>query len=339
MQLIERKDLSFELRPENLEDLWILSQILSPNDLVSATTERKVKVGSENNPKQVKKLIRVDLKVNKITFEHEILRVSGEIQNETEFTAVGASHTLSFSIHDPISFSKQELFEYQNKLLTQALDSKKSLNLLVLFDKDELITAEFGQFSYKILFEEQGLGSKKYEGQAINDNEQKYQLLKPFLEREYAHIIFSGPGMFKDGLAKYVKDKGISVKTHTWQEVSSSAVQKAINDINRLQLVENSQLALEGKYSQELLKNINTGSKAAYGVEETLAAVNEGKVGVLLLTSKFIDDKREGGEYDAINEAMRIVEQMKGELVLIQSDNEPGKIIDGLGGIAAILRY
>ena len=36
---------------------------------------------------------------------------------------------------------------------------------------------------------------------------------------------------------------------------------------------------------------------------------------------------------------MRIAEQLNAELVIVDSKNETGRQLDGLGGIASILRY
>ena len=40
-----------------------------------------------------------------------------------------------------------------------------------------------------------------------------------------------------------------------------------------------------------------------------------------------------------LDELMKKTEEMKGKIYLISSDHEGGKKLDGLGGIAAILRY
>ena len=107
MLLLEKTKLNFELKTENLEDLWVLSQFIVPEDKIFATTERKVKIGNDNT-KQVKKLIHVDLLVKKVNFDSDNLRVSGEIQNETEFTAIGQNHSLNFAPGDKIKLEKDK---------------------------------------------------------------------------------------------------------------------------------------------------------------------------------------------------------------------------------------
>ena len=76
-----------------------------------------------------------------------------------------------------------------------------------------------------------------------------------------------------------------------------------------------------------------------YGIRETEKAGNAGAVKVLLLTDKFIHKRREEGKYDKIDSLMKIIDDMKGEVHIISSEFEPGKKLDGLGGIGGILRY
>ena len=48
---------------------------------------------------------------------------------------------------------------------------------------------------------------------------------------------------------------------------------------------------------------------------------------------------REKQNYEKIDNMMKIADSMKGSINIISSDHEGGKKLDGLGGIAAILRY
>lgn len=340
MQLIDRNNFNFELRIETLEDLWVLSQFIVPTDKVFATTERKVKIGSGDKAKQVKKIIFVELDVNKTNFDSSVLRVSGEICNETEFTAVGQAHSLNFSVNDKIKILKKSVLKFEEKLLDNAINSKKSKNFLVLFDKDELIACEFSDFNYSVLFDKNGLGSKKYHLEELNEEEQKFKILESFLNRDYSNIIFSGPGIYKEKLAKYIKDKtGQKIIIFPWTDVSNSAVAKCLKEVSKSGVLENSQLSKEGDSISKLLENINRGSKNCYGYDNCVESINSGAVETLLISTKLIDESKESGSYSEINELMRLVEQLNGDLVIVNSKNESGRILDGIGSIACILRY
>ncbi|MCA9459360.1 MAG: pelota family protein [Nanoarchaeota archaeon] len=340
MHLIEKNNLDYELKIETLDDLWILSQFIAPSDMIFGTTIRKVKLGGENSTKQVSKIIFVELLVKKVVFENDTLRVSGEIQNETEFTAIGQSHTLSYGVNDKIKITKKSLLKFEEKILDNSLKSKKTHNLLVLFDKDELVACEFSDFSFRILFEKKGLGSKKYNLEQVNENEEKFKIIEEFLKRDYSQVVFAGPGSWKENLKKYVADKiGLNSLSFSYPDVSSNSVQKVIQKIQSSGLLGSSQIAEEENIVAKLLENIKKQEKCAYGFDDIKLAIGEGKVETLLVSSKFIDKRKEDETYLELNELMRNVEQLNGSLSIINSKHEPGKMVDGLGGIAGILRY
>ena len=73
-------------------------------------------------------------------------------------------------------------------------------------------------------------------------------------------------------------------------------------------------------------------SKVAYGFKETQNAINLGAVDRLLIIDTKVAEENMG-------DAMDMVENMKGEVMVISSEHEGGKQLESLGGMAAILRY
>lgn len=339
MQLIDQQSLYFELKPESLEDLWLLTQIISSDDTIYSSTKRKVALGDDKK-KQVTKIISVDLKVKKIVFESDVLRVSGEILNETQFTTVGQSHTLTFTPGDTIKIQKNQLLNVEKQYLDKSLSTKSSLNLLVLLDKDDLVAVQFSDFSFSVLAKETGLGSKKYKENQINDEEQKFLLLKDLLEKQYSNVILMGPAHFKDTLKEYIKTKmNLNVLSVAWPDTNSSSIEAAISYLGKQGIVESSELKREGEAIATLLYNIEKGQKAIYGLDKTKESVEQGACETLLISTKLIDKKREENTFEEINEVMKLVENLNGSIVIINSKHTPGKQLDGLGGIAGILRY
>lgn len=70
-----------KLQPENNDDLWYLSTIIDPGDYIKGKTVRKIKLGREDARKtQIsKKTVFLKLRVEKIDFKADILRLSGVI--------------------------------------------------------------------------------------------------------------------------------------------------------------------------------------------------------------------------------------------------------------------
>lgn len=340
MQLLNRDNLKFEILPESLDDLWLLSSFIVPKDIIYGKAERKVKIGNEDNYKVTRKLIYVELEVIYCKFENDTLRVQGKILNENDFAQIGSVQSLSYSISQKIELKKNVLLNYEEKLLENGLLSKKYLNLLIVLDKDELLVCEFSSVNFTVLFKHQGLGSKKYIQEQIDENEQKYKLIIDLLKKDYSNLILAGPGFFKEDFAKYLKDKTkIKISTFMWHDVSGQSIQNLIKKINESGIVQNNSVAKESEYISKLLENINKGQKNVYGFENTINKINEGSVEIFLITTKFINEKKDNGQYFQLHDLMILVEQLRGDVVIVNSKNETGKILDGLGGIAAILRY
>ena len=59
----------------------------------------------------------------------------------------------------------------------------------------------------------------------------------------------------------------------------------------------------------------------------------------MLITDSFIQKSRSENFYNEVEKIMKAVEKTKGEVQIISSEHEAGKKLDGLGGIAAILRF
>ncbi len=65
---------------------------------------------------------------------------------------------------------------------------------------------------------------------------------------------------------------------------------------------------------------------------ETKNAINSGAVSELLILDTKVASEDMG-------DAMDMVENMKGEVMVVSSEHEGGKQLESLGGMAAILRY
>lgn len=339
MQLLEKDRNLFKVKSESLDDLWILSEVIQEGDLVFSKTKRKVKIGTDST-KQVTKLIFVKLLVERAKFEGEILRISGKIQNETEFTQVGQFHTLNFEVNSVLEFEKKEFPFYLKKLFDRALDKKRGNFLLILIDKDELIISRFNDFGYSVISRTTGLGSKKRYNLDENTIDSKLKLIEPEIKKEYSQIIIAGPGFEKEKLQKELKGKfGIKSILFNWFDVSSNSIQKVISKLTKSGVLKENIISNEKILVDELLLNISKNEKFAYGEEEVFEKIDSGQVEKLLISTKFIEDKMEKGEFKELNGKMILVENLNGEVFIINSKNEPGKILDGISGIGVILRY
>jgi len=158
---------------------------------------------------------------------------------------------------------------------------------------------------------------------------------------DLSKIIIASPAFWKEELMKEIEDDNL--KSKIILATCSSVGENAINEVLKRPETENAlkqdRISKELKFVEELFLEISKNNMASYGLKETKNVVDAGAVKILLITDNFIQRKRMEDKYDGIEQIMRTVDNTKGDILIVGSDNEAGKKLDGLGGIAAILRY
>ncbi len=329
-----------------LDDLWYLSQIIDPKDIVKGETLRKIKIGEAMNQKVVKKPVFLSLIVEKTEFhkQTDILRVSGIIQEGPEDVPRGTHHTFNVELNSIITIEKEEWLDFQIEKLKEASAEQQPKVLLVVFDRDEAHFAYAKTYGYEYLSEIKSDLPKKGEDtktegtfyQKIADQISEY-VKRYGIER----IVVASPAFWKDYLLKQIKDQELRKKILV--ATCSSADKTAFNEVLKRPEVETalkeSRAVEEIALVEELLKDIMTGKLAKYGIDEVEKATDAGAVKILLVTDSYIQKTREENSFDRVDYILKKVNSMKGKIMIVSSDHEGGKQLDGLGGIAALLRY
>jgi protein pelota len=140
---------------------------------------------------------------------------------------------------------------------------------------------------------------------------------------------------------KQIKDPELKKKiiTATCSSVDKTAFNEVLKRPEVTTALKESRVVEEINLVEDLMKEIMTGKLAKYGIDHVENAVNSGAVKTLLITDSYIRKTREEGTFARTDSVLKNAESMKGKVVIISSEHEGGKKLDGLGGIAVILRY
>ena len=76
----------------------------------------------------------------------------------------------------------------------------------------------------------------------------------------------------------------------------------------------------------------------SYGMNDVIKAIDYGSVELLLITDSLLREI-EDAERTALEQAIRTVEKMRGQVMIIHAEHEAGTKLQSLGGIVAFLRY
>lgn len=331
---------------QSMDDLWYLSTIIEPKDIVKGKTLRKIKIGSEEARESAKKAVFMKLEVEKVEFSKttNILRVLGVIKEAPEDVPLGSHHTFNIDDNTSITIVKEQWLKYQIEKIKEACSEKKSSLIICVHDREEAYFALLKKYGYEILVHIEGDVKKKREESTKKENFYATIInkLAEYAERyEAKQVILASPSFFKEDLMKELKDDELRQKIVL--ATCSSATKNGIEEvIKRPEVRESLKLeraAKEMNKVEELLAEIAKSNLAVYGLKETESASLIGAVKELLVTDSFIRKSRDENFYNIVDNMMKTVDKAKGEITIISSEHDGGKKLDGLGGIGAILRF
>lgn len=340
---VDRKNNWFEVVPESLDDLWHLERLIEKGDLVSGKSERKIKPKTEGE-KAFRKDIFVEISAEEAAF-HEAsgqLRVNGIIVSgkPEEYVELKSHHALGIEAGYKIKVRKRALKNWQVEKLEQAKKAAERGKMLAVVLDDE--AADFAllkdagiEHKGKIFAGKEG---KQYGAQEKGSGNKYFdEVLAKAQELGADKVVFAGPGFVKMNLQKYIHDK--KIKMQAFFESTNSVGATGINELVKSgkldRVAEELQMAGEMKLVEALYAEIGRNSGlVAYGVAEVGRAVEAGAAETLLVAERFLLANRDNAE-----RIMEAAEKNRGKVHIISSRHDAGKQLEGLGGIAALLRY
>ena len=335
-----------KLQVTNKDDLWYLSQIVEDGDVVSGQTVRKIKIGDEPNIKVIKKTVFLELEVVKVEFHRYSgsLRISGKVVLDHDDVSKGSHHTFDVEEHSTIKIMK-EWMPYHLELLDEALKEKYGDTLICVLERDAASFALLKTYGYDILTELEGDVQKKGEvekdsnfylqiSSMIQDYDARYKL---------SHIILASPAFWKEELLAVLKKKSQEaakkVTLATCNSIGKNGVEEVLKRTELKKVLADARVGKELELMEAVMREVAKNHLAVYGFEETHQAVNLGAVSELLVVDELIQKMKEDGKFHELQLLMKNASKMKAKVHILSGENEAGRKLLGLGGIAALLRY
>lgn len=336
-----------KVKIENLDDLWYLHQVIEKNDFVKGKTLRKIKIGQEEERKQsvVKKPVFLKIQAEKAEFSKtsNVLRVSGIVKEAPEDIPLGSYHSFNLEENSIITLIKEKWLKFQLDKLNEA--TKEVAKILVcVHDREEAYFALMKGYGYEVLSSIKGNVARKADAKQVESSFYR-EILKQLEEYDKRYsldkIIIASPAFWKEDLMKELDNDALKKKIvlATCSYVGESAISEVIKRPETANALKQDRIAREYKHIDELFMEIAKNNLASYGFEETKSAAYVGAIRMLLVTDKLIQAKRIENKAEEIDLILRTVDNSRGEILIVSSEHEAGKKLDGLGGIAALLRY
>lgn len=340
--------------PQSLDDLWHLYNIIYAGDRVYAKTTREIKVQEEYSRPQEGRRITVvlGLQVEKVVWDRSLnrLRVHGVITDVPEdIGGMGSHHTFNVVVNRPLTIVKPKWLKHQLDRLDRASHVETPLIVLVSIDDEEFALAVLRQYGLevkaekrvripgKLEAEKRGEALKGYFKEALNLVRETWQTLN-------CPIVVLGLGFIKNGFVNYVRDTASDVAAAIVdvKGINSSGM-TGINEALRsgvlTKTLKHARMAEETQLVEEVLARLGKGTNGvAYGMDEVAKATQYGAVEKLLISDTTLrestDEKR-----TELEKIMREVEAKAGTITVVSTEHEAGTKLQGLGGIAALLRF
>ena len=329
---------------ENQDDLWCLSQVIENSDNIKGKTLRKIKVNEA--AEAIKKLVFMFIIVENVEFSESMnsLRVSGKVLEGPEDVPKGSYHTFNLEEGSIITLIKEKWYSYQIEKIKDATESKIPKILICVFDREEAFIALMKRNGYDLLIKLKGdVARKRVEVKTKGSfYAEIIKILEEYDKRYGAEkIILASPAFWKEELFEELKNDVLKKKIV--QATCSSVDETSINEVLKRDEVKDvlkqDRVSKEIKLVEVLFTNISKNDLAAYGINEVEKCAQAGAIEILLVTDNLIKKTRQENIFNKLEKIMQMVDNSKGKIIIISSEHQGGKKLDGLSGIGGILRY
>ena len=341
--------MKLELR--NIDDLWVLYNVIHKGDRVLGRTTREVKSTETARPFSRRVTVTLGITVQRVYFDRDLarLRVHGIVFDAPEEVRVtGSHHTLSVGPEDTLTIVKDKWLHHQVERVEKAVVTEEPIIILAI-DSEEASVAVLRSFGLDF----KGEVRSRLPGKA--EPEKRQVAMKDYFHRigtllgtvcaeSAGPILIVGPGFTKDHFAKdlrsearYLGQRSVAVKSVGSGGVAGVHEAIRVGAINKIR--RDSRAVQETELVNEALKRLGSSSgDISYGLERIEADTQTGAVDTLIVSDQVIREAQDE-ERHRIEATMRIVEERGGKIALVSSEQEAGKMLQSLGGIAALLRY
>jgi protein pelota len=332
------------VRLETPSDLWRLSRLVHPGELVGAsTTRRDPQAPAEiTAAERTRRRVWLTVRTEAVEFHDfsQHVRVSGPIV-EGPFD-IGRHHTLDIDVGDEVAIYKSTLSPADRTILDEGTHHRGDPSILIASVDwgDSSLVRLRGRALEPVVDLRRTIAGKQYApGQGNRDRDSYLKELEGLLRREgkeATSIALAGPGFLKEELAHRIAESDPALRRRILIYSTGASGRVGVDELLRsgraAEALQGAAAAEEAALVEKLVEGLSSGTRSAVGLEEVHDAVESGAVETLLCSESRLHE----GEVSAILERARADQA---HLFIVRDDDAPGRRLKGLGGIGAILRY
>ncbi len=328
-----------KLRVENADDLWHLSNLVQPGDQVRASTYRREESKTDKiRPEKAEKVrVTLTIRVEKTEFQAftDRLRISGIIVDAPQ--DLGRHHTLNVSVDDVLSIIKTWKRHELQRIDEAVAATQKPLVTFLSLDDEEALVAQLRQYGVQELATIRAPGHGKMFDTGDAETTYHDEILGKLRSMPLGEaLVLVGPGFAREDFLAFLQSHdaplAAKVQSQGTTQAGMRGIQEALKSGMGSKLFADSRVAVETQMVEKVLEAIATNRPVAYGRKEVGEAVESGAVETLLVSESVVRDL-------TVEQLMHDAEAARGTVVLVSPHHEAGAKLEGLGGVAALLRF
>ncbi|KAI8377504.1 protein pelota [Radiomyces spectabilis] len=351
------------LYPEELEDMWHVYNLIAKDDLIKATTIRRLQSESTTGSSTSQRVrMKLTITVEDVDFDPHagLLRINGRVAEENPYVKMGSYHTIDLELDRNFTLFKPEWDTIALERVEDACDITKQADVAAIVCQEGLANVCFMTQHMTIVKQriETPIPRKRrgsvanYEKGLQKFYDQIYQSILRLVDFGIIKaIIIASPGFVKDQVYQYIFDTAVKTDNKTVMENKnkfmtihcSSGHKHALNEVMQNPAIQtklaNTKAASEVKALDDFYAMLNKDpDRAFYGYGHVAKAHERGAIGTLLVT----DELFRSADVATRRKYVELVEQVRatgGVVRVFSSLHVSGEQLNQLTGVAAILNF
>ncbi|KAI8988204.1 protein pelota [Mycotypha africana] len=351
------------LLPEELEDMWHIYNLVSKDDMIKATTIRRVQSESTTGTVTSQRVRMVlTITVESVDFDPIVghLRINGKVSSENPHVKMGSYHTIDLEMNRNFTLFKPEWDIIALERIEDACDITKQAEVTAIVCQEGLANICFLTPNMTIVRQriespiprKRRGSSTKHDKSLLRFYEQIYQGINRLIHFDVVKaVIIASPGFVRDQVYDYIFDQAVKTENkvllenkskfllihsssghkHALTEVlKDPAIQAKLADTKAAREVQ----ALDAFYEMMEMDP----DRAFYGYQDVSKANERGAINTLLVT----DELFRSADIATRKKYVVLVEQVReqhGTVHVFSSLHPSGEQLNQLTGVAAILNF
>ncbi len=323
-----------ELTVERVEDLFIVYLVLKPGDLIYSWTVREVRGRSGERFGREKVYLGVRVKSLEFHEPRGVLRIRGIIEDYPEWLegAGGSYHSLEVGVGSTLKIMRSIDRDYLGQLINTLGSGIKVLIASISIEETTVALATRLGVSVIATISNNYVQSKESGGSLMN---QRYiddisKVVKQLTEiHKPTALIIATQGMLVNSIPN-IEVRGISIE----RVIVSEGGLSGVYEVERRGYLDKIGLKLGYDIVNRIMEELGKGSGLVALGDEVYEALSIGAAESVAMLNKLLMEKAE--------ESRRIVDECirtRARLIIVPEGSEAGKLLSGLGGLAALLRF